>query len=130
MAAVRGVERRKMVPETNQELSAGTQQPDIADESPSERGRSDGIELKGLRAAFRKLEESKEHIVSRVMEIRRVSADNAGARAQVESDVKDTKDQLAESNRLLRDLKQEVSTLKAELNTARALLEEIDKTLT
>ena len=68
--------------------------------------------------------------VNRILEIRRASVDNVSERAQVELEMKDTKDQLANSNGQLRNLKQEVSSLRAELNTARALLEEIDKTLT
>ncbi len=135
-AGSREVERRTIVPETNrdgpvepQRLDSADSDSDISVKPPSNRDSWDGIELKDLRAAFRKLEESKTHFVKRVQEIRRISSENASTRTQAELKMKDAQDQLAESNTQLRAIKEEVSSLRAELNTANGLLEEIDKTL-
>ena len=135
-AGSREVERRMTVPETNQERSGEAQRLDTADSNlniadvPSEQNSSGGIELKDLRAAFRKLEESKTRFITRIQEIRRMASDDANTKTQAELKMKDAQDQLAESNKQLGALKEEVSALQAELNTAKGLLEEIDKTLT
>ena len=124
------------MPETNQERSGEAQRLDTADSNlniadvPSEQNSSGGIELKDLRAAFRKLEESKTRFITRIQEIRRMASDDANTKTQAELKMKDAQDQLAESNKQLGALKEEVSALQAELNTAKGLLEEIDKTLT
>ena len=126
-----------MVPETNQDdpvepqrFDSADSDSDIAGKPPSKRDSSDGIGLKDLRAAFRRLEESKTRFIKRIQEIRRMSSENASTRTQAELKQKDAQDQLAQSNGQLRTLGEEVSSLRAELDTAKGLLEEIDKTLT
>ena len=125
------------MPETNQERPVAPRQFDSADPGPdtpsgptSERSGSNGMEIKDLRAAFHKLEESKSRFVKRIQEIRRVSSTNADVRAHAELELKNAQHQLAQSNGQLSVLKDEVSSLRAELNTAKGLLEEIDRTLT
>ena len=107
-------------PETNQVPES---------ESSSEGTDSGNLSLKNLRAAFRKFEESKADIVARITEIRRTAGNSAHEKAQAELELKDTREQLAESNRQLMIVQNELSSLKTELDSAKKLLDEIDKTL-
>lgn len=101
----------------------------LMDESSSGSIDSSRLELRDLRAVFRKFEESKTSIVARVLEIRRTSGNNAHAKAQAELELKDALEQLAESNKQLKIAGDKASSLEAELSTAKRLLEEIDETL-
>ncbi len=124
-------------PEPNQERPAEAQQlgsadsvPETEDNAPADSDSTERISLKDLRVAFRNLEKSKARIIERIEEIRRVSSDDANTKAQAELQLQDAQDQLSESNRRLKALEEESSSLRAELDTAKGLLEEIDKTLT
>lgn len=103
--------------------------PGTAAEPSAEAAGTDRIEIKDLRAAFRKMEDAKEYLIKRVSALRRESDDNIQTMAQAELQMGRAQHETTESNKRMRTLEEEVSSLRAELNTAKTLLEEIDKTL-
>jgi phage shock protein A len=83
--------------------------------SPHERRR---IDVKSLRAAFRKFESSKTHVIKRIRELREEAETNREAREELDG-----------ADNRAKELEDEVAALQAELDAATTLLDEIDETI-
>ena len=88
------------------------------------------VSVRSLNAVFRKLEDSKAHVIDRIRNLRYEAKESVREKDQLESELKNRISQTAGSEDKIKALEEEVASLRSELDIAREMLEEIDKTLT
>lgn len=86
--------------------------------------------VRSLRAVFRKLEDSKTHVIGRIRDLHFEADKNRHDRERIELELKDRITRTAGSEDKIRALEEEVASLRSDLSAAQEMLEEIDNTLT
>lgn len=101
-------------------------------EEPETAGRSSSrsaINIKALRAVFRRMEDSKDRVVSGIQRLNRTSEEALREKENTDNRLEEALEQLADARQKIRELEGELSTLKREFGTAAELLNKLDETI-
>lgn len=87
------------------------------------------INIKGLRAVFQRMENSRDRVISGIQRLNRTSEAALSEKEDTENQLEEALEQLADARQRIRELESELATLKQEFGTAAELLNKLDETI-